>query len=1081
MTVTAKFEKNTYQLIFVVDGETYESLDVLYGEAPDVDDLPGDPEKVGFAFDGWFNGETAFDEEAAITETVTYTAKFTKNAWVVKFVADGTEDKIFYIPMTSGKLAVENIPAKLANTDTAYFLGWYNGTTKAKADLAIAEDVVFTAKFVTADDFTGTHYDLTNYWLFEINGTAVSGVGVSKTATFDASTGILTFTVATRPVDQYEFSFAEDGVSLVVVHKHYDDIEEEVVADDPVALTALPAEGMTGTWRASNSDLYKVENGRITMSGTNKNIYFGIVIADGDGYCLIVKTSSYAKAVEASITVDEKGNWLYTETGKTETRIYVANPVDFIDYYCSETSESVYAFTLADGSFLYVYKSGSTYLYTDFTLVDEGKRIYTFTVGEEVKTVKMIDKEHFAYPGEEKGTYTGALGDMIIDGFGNAKVGDAEYAYTVAGNYFSIDTIGVLKVNFEDKTYTVADNIGYAGTYTVYENFEENGYTLTLNGYGLATLTNAKGVSTVGTYTVADGKLTLSGVESSYNKAWTLTHDGMAMSFSNSYAKYEIVNDAYEPAPINLSDYLGKYYTDGTDTFFFSESEVSYWGDYEFAFWLDATRDFYASAYWDGARLVITDKDYDAGVDGAKDDDVVFLVEFADGKITMTHYCTTGLDMDGYPEQDFKKVTYTVCDKPAVTFPEWALGTWYTSEGAVVVITENTLTVNGAAAKDVNVEIVWGSALYTMTIKSLTYTLTQDYDGNATFGAAEFYEGELPLLLEEAPADADNAFLGAWFGEDDLSLVFANNGTLEFNGISLPYVIKDGKAYFLNSDDETMMTVTISGNTVTVSYTIDDEPRTLTLTKEGTEPEEPVVEHDGFFGEWKDSHSNTLTFTDGKVVYNGGAEMTYVLSADGKKATFSNADFEFTCVLSDDGTTLVATLAEEYEDPFKLTFEKQTSTDSEEPVVENPFVGTWKRKKTGQVIVIAADGTLTYDGTKCDYTLADGTLSFNCGDTDFVFEMSGDVISMVCTYDGSDSYDTAEKVVEEPVVEHDGFYGEWKDSYDNTLTFKDGNKVTYNNGTDVTVLIRFLQTERGQPSRLLYSTSFASLQTTEHR
>ncbi|HBJ19516.1 MAG TPA: hypothetical protein DDY70_07290 [Clostridiales bacterium] len=68
-----------------------------------------------------------------------------------------------------------------------------------------------------------------------------------------------------------------------------------------------------------------------------------------------------------------------------------------------------------------------------------------------------------------------------------------------------------------------------------------------------------------------------------------------------------------------------------------------------------------------------------------------------------------------------------------------------------------------------------------------------------------------------------------------------------------------------------------------------------------------------------------MTFEDGnKVTFNNGTAYTvdYTLSEDGKTATFSTTPFEFECKLSEDGTTIAATL-DDGDAPFPLTYTKQ--------------------------------------------------------------------------------------------------------------------------------------------------------------
>ena len=79
-TFTAQWERNTYKVTWVVDGQSTQA-DVPYGEAVT---KPADPEKEGYTFTGW-------DKEPAATmgtENLTYTAQFTVNQYLATFMVD---------------------------------------------------------------------------------------------------------------------------------------------------------------------------------------------------------------------------------------------------------------------------------------------------------------------------------------------------------------------------------------------------------------------------------------------------------------------------------------------------------------------------------------------------------------------------------------------------------------------------------------------------------------------------------------------------------------------------------------------------------------------------------------------------------------------------------------------------------------------------------------------------------------------------------------------------------------------------------------------------------------------------------
>ena len=77
-------------VIFTVDGEVYGTDTVLDGDNVT---RPEDPAKVGYVFDGWYNGETKYDFTSPVTENLTLTAKWTDNL-AVKTMSVSLKGKI---------------------------------------------------------------------------------------------------------------------------------------------------------------------------------------------------------------------------------------------------------------------------------------------------------------------------------------------------------------------------------------------------------------------------------------------------------------------------------------------------------------------------------------------------------------------------------------------------------------------------------------------------------------------------------------------------------------------------------------------------------------------------------------------------------------------------------------------------------------------------------------------------------------------------------------------------------------------------------------------------------------------------
>lgn len=138
-------QTKTYTVTFK-DGETVVKTASVKDGATIADaDLPADPTKDGAVFEGWFDGDKAFDKTAAITGDVTYTAKWT-SLFTVTF-KDGDTVIATATVKDGEKIADADIPANLADTQDSAFEGWFNGDSAFDKDAAITASVTYNAKW----------------------------------------------------------------------------------------------------------------------------------------------------------------------------------------------------------------------------------------------------------------------------------------------------------------------------------------------------------------------------------------------------------------------------------------------------------------------------------------------------------------------------------------------------------------------------------------------------------------------------------------------------------------------------------------------------------------------------------------------------------------------------------------------------------------------------------------------------------------------------------------------------------------------------------------------------------------------
>lgn len=134
--------------------------------------------REGYRFDGWYQGEAAYDFTALVTEDITLTAKWVKLV-TVSFDVEGIEEQTFDI---NGKAVKPADPAK----DQAIFGGWYLGETEYDFATPVAENITLNAQWI-ADTNSNKVPDADETIQVTIVGNgAVNGKTESFTAVYDS-------------------------------------------------------------------------------------------------------------------------------------------------------------------------------------------------------------------------------------------------------------------------------------------------------------------------------------------------------------------------------------------------------------------------------------------------------------------------------------------------------------------------------------------------------------------------------------------------------------------------------------------------------------------------------------------------------------------------------------------------------------------------------------------------------------------------------------------------------------------------------------------------------------------------------
>lgn len=1000
-TATAKFEDTTYTLIFKNGDETVATITVKHGATPAEDALPSDPEKVGFSFDGWLAGDVAFDEEAAVTADATYTAAFTKTHYIVIF-KNGDAETTVLVPLNAAALTAEMIPAVPAAPDGSGCDGWFADGVKAESGLAITADTTFTAHFVGADAFAGVYADLVHGEFLTITDALAASGKATGTAKLTPD-GTLSWKVSGTT---YTVSLTANGVTLTV--NEYDAMEEEFV-DTVYTMTRLSVvEGLAGTYKFARTTSYTVnEYGVVTAYDNNSSApYFGLVTKNEDGTMTLLKKTSASGRLDAlAITVDSKGNWVVNDNGYAKIYVKAEKDAEVKAYYCSATGEYLYVIYLVKGStdekvVTYAKSADKISCYATIDGTIASNNVVTFTAGDKTATVKLgalsTSEMKFTYPGAEKDkSYTGTLGTITLDGFGNTKVGATDYAYELRGDKLFIGGETHVLLLDEAGTYTVLTKDAYAGTYIIYTAYEEvSGYTVILDGYGTFTK-KGKYSNTVGTYTVAAGKIIVTGTD--YSGEWNVVAGGKAMTMTKYEKRYDLVLNTYSA---DISEAVSALLGNWEDA---SGNKIAiYWWEADGCYAMDfGGVTMRLTPYWDGSALVYTGWK-DACAEFPNQTATLVITRSGDNLI-ITHGCTKD-DGDGYGETKTVTWTYTAYTEP-FAFEEDVRGTWKDADGNyTLVIGEDTLTLNGKAAAD----ITGSEGAYDFTVDGTAYTLYYYYDSkwHLAQGSDDVTLAK-EIAIDPSVTEIPEAMRGTWIAKVEDRRETSGYLTYKF------VITADGAAYAVIGDYPASQTYTFTScdvdGVVTITCVDGEETFTFTLTLKGETlhayqnsyvefdmTKEVVETLDDFAGTWTNGSLSWTFDGKGKVTNEDGNTYDYTV-ADGK-ATFANSTYTITVTFNEDGTANVHYDDGCGEDVFDKTFTKQAAEEPAETL--DAFVGTWETSGFAKLVIdgkggytlgdisgtytvkgdvaTAADPTIhNFDTDPLTFTLKDGKLIVN--------------------------------------------------------------------------------------------------------
>ena len=488
-------------------------LPVVYTQDAALGALPVGPEKEGYLFRGWYADatyETPLSESTVISADTIYYANMKPVVNVNVFYNNGDEEVLQYA--VGDKVSLPQTPLK----EGFIFAGWYTTPTfeegSAYTEAAvISEEMSLYADYVTLPSFAGTYKGLEVYGSNNGEGTISSTVYNGQiTNTLElihgtGSRGTINFStyddVANRAMVNYNKStvpvwiFEEEGV---IIYNYYSTNEDAVPGDMYVMFKGAETveKVAQAVWASGNERLFEI------------NV---------DGQSVIFYANKGTATIHCGVSVTT----------------LIGDELSVDDVYASGSFAPGLVITAADGTELerYAYKNG----------------------------------QYGALDGYQ-GTYTGDAGEMVLSGAGDVVLDGISGTYVKVGDVFEV-TVANKTVTYAlvEGTYTMQlDNL--VGTYTgAYGEIVVNGDgTLTVDGVsGIYTKNDTKIAYTINDVTTS---VNLSVEDFTYSTKSMFA----GYTFSGNYASWGGDETSYMDIEFEDStDIVGTIYVDNSTTYYF--------------------------------------------------------------------------------------------------------------------------------------------------------------------------------------------------------------------------------------------------------------------------------------------------------------------------------------------------------------------------------------------------------------------------------------------------------------------------------------------------------------------------------
>lgn len=935
-------QTKTYTVTFK-DGDTVvKTVSVKDGATIADADLPADPTKDGAVFEGWFDGDKAFDKTAAITSDATYLAKWTG---LVTVTFKNGDEIIKTATVKSGeKIADADIPADPAFATPEYaFGGWFNGEVEFNEDATVDSNVVYTAKwnkvayvvtFKNGDEVVKTSYieiaegaKLTAEDLADAATKADSVFlgyydGIVKAAADLQVTADRTFVAEFANEQTYAAGYWINTDE----HKMLTIKSDKKVTYDKLSNKAFKYDAKTGTMKYSDGYGYSKVNYTITVIGDH-----AIMTESGFDY----KEDPYSKDTILEKKADAGLAAFYT-MGRNKQFIVEDNGI--ISGYGSNAFKYGWFYTET--------VDGKTVYHFDF--------IVSTTLVQKTATVDA--NGNYVVTGSGETSYNGIYG-KDVDGI--TYHGDSQYIYGLVGE--TSTTYVYVDANNDSHYATISGELAANSIITVsYGEGKSVVFTITKVAKATADGSFKQASSERGTYNGDKGAIFLDG----FGKA---TVDGAAYSYYINGANVVVLSNETATIGVTIDTEIGVYLektTDGKAQIFTQSGSTYYTFEldgfggvnyiYKSSYSTSITRGTYEFSQ-DGATVTIAKVNSDVnGTYNIQDSGKVLVESTSERKVFIA---------DGYTvtthEQDFVGY-YVDANGNAIEITIEDGRIWLAIAGTNKRLTKNwNGTVLSYSAKDDD-----AAEGYTNIYSDYTLTLV---DGNVVIshGCVTGYDSSYEEYLREnksvtytkteKPFAFPESARGTWYLDDNTVVVIAEKSitvggvegadynVTELFGTNYEFSI-GGKKYMVYEDAET------AGKWY---YCAADSYDAIELSKT-----EHAAGKDAFAGTWEKG-SDTLVFDGNGNGTQGANTFTYVVGSDGK-ATYSYGGRDWTAVLATDGKSIeVSYYDDEAMKDISITYTKKAAD----------FTGTWVNTSEtdnyyGYVLEFTADGVLKVTSTK---------------------------------------------------------------------------------------------------------------------